>query len=84
LARAEVARFYGWQHEEIMNMEVKTFNEYHSAIKVLSAKEELSSIEVVSYPHRKQNATKEHVSRLRKILSPYMKKKSLDDVMGGF
>lgn len=77
-----MARFYGWNHNEIEGMNVIDLFAYAEAINALRSDEHFLNIECSSYPHMDKKGKTNVVKRHKKIQSPLRKEKitSFDDL----
>ena len=64
-----MARFYGWTHEEILQLPHRAFLKYHLAIGNVMAEEKLHSAEVTMLPKMKHQLRKKVWQRFKKEVS---------------
>ena len=69
-----MARFYGFSHQAIEQMEYEAFLAYVKAINVLTAKESLMQIQIASFP----NAKKEFKDKIHRELTKMVNSENFD------
>lgn len=74
MAKAELARFYGWLPWEVDALTVDEFQSYQQALVILEAKEKLSEFEVIDYPNLKDSARLSTFNRYKKRLEEFKSK----------
>lgn len=45
---ARVARFYHWKHDDILSLDIASFMEYHEALSMLQAQEDLMRLKIAT------------------------------------
>ena len=70
MKRAQLARFYGFSHEEISEMPQKSVMDYWRAVNVLEARELLTQLRVICHPHHKRPEQKKFSDHLFKNAYP--------------
>ena len=72
---AKMARFYGWDHEYLCNMQSKIFMSYYRAISPIEASEQINQLTASDWPNLKDIKRKEIFGKLDKeARSVYPKK----------
>lgn len=72
---AKMARFYGWSHEYLCDMQAKVFMTYYRAISPIEASEQISQLTASDWPNLKDQKRKEIFNKLDKeARSVYPKK----------
>lgn len=64
---AKMIRYYGFGHQELMDMPCDWFMIYYRAITTIEAQEELLGMQRVTTPHMKENARKKLHSKYSKL-----------------
>ena len=65
-----MARFYGWTHDYIDDLDHETVIRYYSAITVLDAQERLVDMNVSDYPKMGKESRKKFFKEMRKKAYP--------------
>lgn len=69
---ARVARAFGWSHDQMMSMRVRTFNAYFKQIDRLEAREELLAFRVARIAQADKGPMREFIRELQKRVHPDM------------
>ena len=82
---ARVARFYGWTHDYIRRLPFSVFRDYLNAIPAIEAHEQLTAINVSSFPHTKKEYRKKLIQNLKNTIRNTIKRKrnqlkSIDEI----
>lgn len=72
-----MARFYGWGHSVMMEMEAPLFNQYYECIDIVRSRERLISHTTADWPNIKKKSRSEIDKELRKRAFPTSKREKL-------
>lgn len=70
IQRAEVCRFYGWRHKDIMEMPIDIYLDYLRAMPVLNSRECLRDLFVIETPKLKEHARSSRYRELKEEAYP--------------
>jgi len=68
--RAKLAQFYGWTHHYIEELDYGTALEYYEAITVIESRDRMVDMNIVDYPHLKNDARRNMHREFKKLANP--------------
>lgn len=65
-----MANFYGFSHQQLMEMQADTFHQYWLAITAIEAQDMLKQMQIADYPHLKKEDRKKVYNSIHKQAYP--------------